>query len=266
MDDRGEGEGGGENSELTEAVALFEKARNSVIFTSPSLYGASANIALVTRHSPASLREAGQASLVTPKVVAVPLESNAKGVILMGLMSEGESYKEMVDIAKSKEQRAKSDVKVLYAIGEIPLNRRPDGIDFLIVQNSHMTELATQADIVLPSTATFESEGTIVDYLGRIKYVHKAVEPAGEARSHREIFIEISKVMGKPLIKSGAKDTDIKKALKSKIKITSKPFKKKEWLDINPEEMIESINASVINGSRLLWLKETEEAWKVSIT
>jgi hypothetical protein len=33
---------------------------------------------------------------------------------------------------------------------------------------------------------------------------------------------------------------------------------KKEGLEISPDEFIESINASVINGSRLLWLKEVE--------
>jgi len=58
-------------------------------------------------------------------------------------------------------------------------------------------------------------------------------------------------------------DTDIKKALKTKAKVTLKPFKKKEGLDVNPQEMIESINASVINGSRLLWLKESEKAMAV---
>jgi hypothetical protein len=35
---------------------------------------------------------------------------------------------------------------------------------------------------------------------------------------------------------------------------------KKEGLDISPDEFIESVNASVINGSRLLWLKEAEQA------
>jgi NADH dehydrogenase/NADH:ubiquinone oxidoreductase subunit G len=220
------------SDEAVKASEIFIEAKNPLIFSAPSLYEASANIAMIKG-----------------KAISVPFESNARGMVLMGLVSEGKSYKEMVN----------DGMKVLYAIGELPLNKRPH-TDFLIVQNSHMTELAIQADIVLPSIVALESEGTIVDYLGRLKYLYKAIEPAGEAKSHREIFIEISKIMGKPLIKSGARDTDIKKALKSKTKVTLKPFKKKEGLDVNPEEMIESLNASVINGSRLLWLKEAEKA------
>lgn len=221
------------SDEAVKASEIFIGANNPLIFSSPPLYEASANMAMIKG-----------------KAVSVPLESNAKGVVLMGIATEGKSYKEMVN----------DGMKVLYAIGELPLNKRPQ-TDFLIVQNSHLTELARQADILLPSTAFLESEGTIVDYLGRLKYLCKAVEPAGEAKPCREIFMEISKVMGKAI--KEPKDTDIKKALKHKAKIAFKPFKKKEGLDINPEEIIESLNASVINGSRLLWLKEAEKAMAV---
>jgi hypothetical protein len=44
-----------------------------------------------------------------------------------------------------------------------------------------------------------------------------------------------------------------------KTKLTFRPFVKKEALDISPDELIESVNASVINGSRLLWLKEAQK-------
>ncbi len=130
-------------------------------------------------------------------------------------------------------------------------------VDFLIVQNSHLSELAKQADIVLPSATFLEAEGSIVDYLGRLRYVRKAVEPAGEAKQHRDIFIELSKVMGSPI--KEPKETEIKKAINIKAKPSVSPFKKKERIDISTDEMIESINASVINGSRLLWLKEVEK-------
>ena len=221
------------SDEAVKAAELFIAAASPLILSAPSLYEASANIAMIKG-----------------KAVSVPIESNAKGVVLMGLVKEGKSYKEMIN----------DGMKALYAIGELPLNKRPL-TDFLIVQNSHLTELAKQADIVFPSAAFLESSGTMVDYLGRLKYLCKAVEPAGEAKPHREILIEISKVMGKTI--KGTKETDIKKALKARTKVTLKPFKKKEGLDVNPEEMIESINASVINGSRLLWLKEVEKAMAV---
>ncbi|MBI4690708.1 MAG: molybdopterin-dependent oxidoreductase [Nitrospirae bacterium] len=218
------------SDEAMKAAEIFTASKNPLIFSAPSLYDASANL-----------------SLIKGTAIAVPIESNAKGVVMMGLVTEGKSYKDMVG----------DGMKALYAIGELPLSKRPD-TDFLIVQNSHMTELAKQADVVLPSAAFLEVSGTMIDYLGRVKCLCKAVEPAGSAISHREIFMEIAKALGKAI--KEPKDTEIKKALKTKAKVTLKPFKKKEGLDVNPEEMTESINASVINGSRLLWIKETEKA------
>ncbi len=234
-------EGKEELSELEKAAELFAKAKNIVILAVPSLYGASTNIAVI----------AHKLLLPVPRVVAIPLEANAKGVTLMGLVTEGSSYKQMI---------AGKAVKVLYAVGEIPLNSgvRP-AVDFLIVQNSHLTSLAKQADIVLPSAAVLESDGTMVDYLGRLKKVQKAVEPPEDAKPHSEIFIKIAKVLGKAIKKPS--EAAVKKATKAKKgKPSMVPFKKQEGFDIDPVEMIESLNASVINGSRLLWLKEVEKA------
>ncbi|MDP3259285.1 MAG: molybdopterin-dependent oxidoreductase, partial [Thermodesulfovibrionales bacterium] len=218
------------SDDAIKGAELFMAANNPLIFSSPSLYDAAANL-----------------SLIKGTAVAVPIESNAKGVILMGIESEGKSYKEMVNDGMS----------AIYAIGELPLSKRPK-TDFLVVQNSHLTELAKQADVVLPSAAFLEASGTIVDYMGRLKYLCKAIEPAGQAMSHREILMAVAKAAGMDI--KEPKDADVKKALKAKPKVSLKPFKKKEGLDVNPQELIESINASVINGSRLLWLKESEKA------
>ncbi|MBM4135955.1 MAG: 2Fe-2S iron-sulfur cluster binding domain-containing protein [Nitrospira sp.] len=212
--------------EIEKAAKLIIEASEPLIFSSPSLFEASANIALIKG-----------------KVIAVGFESNARGIALMGLTTDGKTYKEMLN----------DGLKVLYAVGEVPLNKRPN-TDFLIVQNSHLTELAQQADIVLPSATFFEYAGTIVDYLGRLKHLHRAIEPVGESKSHGDIFIAISKIMGATIKKST--EEEVKKASQVKTKLASKPFVRKEGLDISPNELIESINRSVIHGSRLLWLKE----------
>jgi predicted molibdopterin-dependent oxidoreductase YjgC len=218
------------NASVSEAVdkaaALYTEAKNPVILSSPAMYQAAANI-----------------SLLKGIAVSVPVESNAKGVVMMGLTTEDKPYKEMVS----------GGLNLLYVIGEVPLNKRPD-VDFLVVQNSHLTELAKQADVVLPSAAYLEIDGTMVDYLGRLKHVCKAVEPAGEAKSHREIFADIAKAMGAEI--KEAKESETKKLAKVKVKTAVAPFARKEGFDVKVDEMIESINASVINGSRLLWLKE----------
>jgi len=236
-----------ENSELSDAAELFAGARNIVILTAPSLYGASSNIATI----------AHKLELPTTQVVSVPLEANTKGVVLMGLVTDSMLYKEMI----GGTEKAESGVKVLYAIGEIPLPKsgvRPD-VESLIVQNSHLTPLAEQADILLPSATALESEGTIMDYLGRLKHMHKAIEPAGESKTHKEIFIELAEILGSPI--KEPEEAEIRGSLKmKKLEPSFGPFRKQEGFEIDPVEMTESLNLSIINGSRLLWLKETERA------
>lgn len=215
--------------EAEKAAALLAEAKSPLVLASPSLFEAASNIALIK----------GSA-------VAVPLESNAKGVSLMGLSTEGKTYAEM----------AKGGLNVLYAVGEVPLDSRPK-TDFLVVQNSHLTGLAKEADVVLPSATFLESAGTMVHYMGRLKYLPQAIEPQGEAKTHRDILIQLAKAMGSALNKPT--ESEVKKALKTKVKPSFRPFAKKEGLDVSPSDMVESVNASVLNGTRLLWLRETEK-------
>jgi NADH dehydrogenase/NADH:ubiquinone oxidoreductase subunit G len=221
------------DAEITEstekAASLIAGAYSPVIFSSPALFNASANIALMKG-----------------KIISVGLESNARGVAIMGLTTDGKTYKEMI----------RDKMAVLYAVGEVPLAKRPDA-GFLVVQNSHLTELAKQADVVLPSVTFLESAGTIIDYMGRIKHLSKAVEPQGEAKSHTDIFIALAKAMGS-VIKRPT-EAEVTRAAKVKTRLTFSPFDREQGLEVAPEELIESVNASVINGSRLLWLKETEK-------
>ena len=216
------------NETIEKAAALFADAKNPVILSSPALYSAAANL-----------------SLIKGSVIAVPLESNAKGVMMMGLTPAGKSFKEM----------SQGWTKLLYAIGEVPVSERPK-TDFLVVQASHLGGLAKQADVVLPAAAYLEVDGTIVDYAGRLKNVNRVLDPAGEARSHREIFADLAEAMGSKM--KEAKTGDAKKLAKVKAKAQFNPFAAKAGLDVNAGELIEALNTSVIRGSRLLWLKEAK--------
>ena len=219
------------SEEMEKAAALFAAAKNPVVFTSPAMYPASANIALLKG-----------------SVVSVPVESNAKGVMLIGLApNKGKGYKEMATGATS----------LLYAVGEVPISERPK-VDFLIVQNSHLTELAKQADLVLPSAAFLEDDGSIVDYLGNLKFICQAVEPPGDAMAHSDIFAAIARAMGAKI--EEADEAELEKLVKYDVKVSLSPFARKEGFDVNVNELIENINASVMNGSRLFWLKQTEKA------
>ena len=208
------------------AAGLLAGAKNPVLLTSPAMYPAAANI-----------------GLLKGKVIPVPLESNAKGVFAMGLGKSGKSYREM----------AAGGMKVLYAAGPVPVNERA-GAEFLVVQDSHMTELAKQADIVLPAAAYLEAEGTIIDYLGRIRKIRMVVPPPGEAKSHRKIFAGVAQAMGLRISEATEEETaGLAAAARPAMKVN--PFERTAGLDADPGMMMESLNAPVINGSRLLWLR-----------
>jgi hypothetical protein len=51
------------------------------------------------------------------------------------------------------------------------------------------------------------------------------------------------------------KDTDVKKAAKTKVKVAFSPFKKDKGLDIDAEQFINDMRICTVNGSRLLWLR-----------
>lgn len=216
--------------DIEKAATLISEAKSPVIFCSPSLYKASKNVSL----------------LLDIKVVAAPLEANARGVVAMGLTTEGKSFKEMTEVG----------VDFLYAVGEVPLTKKPD-VKFLVVQTSYLNGLAENADIVLPAATYLESKGTITNYFGRIKTLNRVIGPAGDSKQHKDILIDLSKVIGKPIKESAA---EMKGAFEVSAKPRFHPFEKNREIDVNPAKIIESANMCVIKHSKLLWLKEAQKA------
>ena len=211
------------------AAALYLAAKNPVILSSPTLHPASSNLCLMK----------GAA-------VSVPPESNSKGVVLMGVKKQGKTYREMTG----------GKMALLYCVGEVPLQNRPQ-VDFLVVQTSHLTELAQKADVLLPAAAHLEASGTILDFLGRLRTTKKALEPAGNAKNHREIFISLAKTMGTSL--EDVKDSEIKQLIKAGPAVTFHPFVRREGFDTETDDLMKSMNSPVINNSRLLWFTERKK-------
>lgn len=85
---------------------------------------------------------------------------------------------------------------VLYAVGEIP-PAVGERAAFVIFQNSYPPERETDADLVLPSAAFTETDGTLVSGEGLIQRLHAAVPPPGEALPHWQILGRIARKLGK---------------------------------------------------------------------
>jgi formate dehydrogenase major subunit len=113
----------------------------------------------------------------------IKMRANANG---QGLVDLGVS----VDSEEKYRKIQNGDIRGLLVFGEdVPVDA-VRGLSFLMVQDTHLTDLAAVADVVLPSTVLVESSGTITSAERRVHRVSAAVaSPTGY--SNWEIFKEL---------------------------------------------------------------------------
>jgi NADH dehydrogenase/NADH:ubiquinone oxidoreductase subunit G len=215
--------------EIVKASEVYGRAKQPVIVSSPPFYEACRNIAMMKG-----------------RAVSVPVEANAKGTLLMGLDGKNGNYGTL----------ATGQTRVLWVTGEVPL-RRPAGVGFLIVAHSHLNALAMGADLVLPVTTSYESQGTIVDYWGALKTLKRVIPPRGQSKMLREILQDTAKKMA--LDVKAAKTSDVKEKIRSfKLDGHASAFRKRHDLKFEPNVLIPVVNTTMIHNSRLSWLTEEE--------
>ena len=97
-----------------------------------------------------------------------------------------------------------SKIKAMYIAGEDVVALYPDEtfassalgkLDFLVVQDMFMTETAKLADVVLPSAAFAEKDGTFTNQEGRVQPLNSLVKPPGEASSDFDIIRAIGEAL-----------------------------------------------------------------------
>ncbi|MCX6825983.1 MAG: molybdopterin-dependent oxidoreductase [candidate division Zixibacteria bacterium] len=169
-------------------------------------------------NSPKVLEEIGKlARSLQAEIMPLPAQNNFNGALLMGAYPEllpggfssarkdkqaqlGEIWGSQIpDWATSWNAEAVMTgkrMKILYLIGEVPLRERPAS-DFLIFQNLYPPESIYRTDLVLPSAAFTEIDGTFINGEGRLQRVRKAVEPPGFALPDWKILCLIAQKMGK---------------------------------------------------------------------
>ena len=133
---------------------------------------------------------------------------------------------------------AHGDIKALYIMGENPVLSDPDinhvrealgKLDFLVVQDIFLTETAELADVVLPSAAFAEKEGTFTNCDGRTQKFNQVLDPIGDSRPEWQILAEIGRGLGMATIYD--RTSEIFSALTAE----SEKFKGMTYEKITPE-------------------------------
>lgn len=92
------------------------------------------------------------------------------------------------------------EIQALYLAGANPAGEHYDptlaeralrACEFVVVQDSHMTESAEYADLLLPACTVAESEGTYTNWERRVQRFWRALEPPGESKPDWLIFAEL---------------------------------------------------------------------------
>ena len=227
--------GASPNDDVLQAAKSYAKAKRPVILSSPLFFEAARNIAMIKG-----------------KALSIPIESNGKGILSMGLGGDNKTYQNLTTKGRN----------ILFVAGDVPM-QRPKGTSYLIVAATHRTPLAMEADLVMPVTTSFETQGTIVDYLGRLRTLKKTIKPRQGTKMLRQVLEGTAKAMS--LDTKAATVSEVKNVLASvKEKMAPFAFAKRNDLQFDPKALIPAVNRTLIESSRLSTLfdgtLETEAA------
>lgn len=130
--------------------------------------------------------------------------ANSRGVADMGVRPDAEvpaglGLSGIISALKSGE------VSALYVVGCDPVLAYRDGTtarealtraEFVVVQDSFLTETARYADVVLPAAVAAEDDGTFTNGEGFVQRVRAAVTPAGESLPDWAIITKVATALG----------------------------------------------------------------------
>ena len=196
--------------DILDVAEILQGSRKTVILVGPDV--------LRYNRNKESLEEIAKlARNLSAGIIPLPAHCNLFGSILMGAYSEllpgghssaaAERITELrkiwdVEIPHFDTQwnagalyRRSKRLKVLYLIGEIPTESRPNA-DSLIYQNIYPMSTLIENDLIFPSTAFTETDGTFINGAGRIQKVVKAVKAPGKALPDWKILCLIARKMG----------------------------------------------------------------------
>src|SRR5947207_2135242 len=125
-------------------------------------------------------------------------DANSLGARDMGLLPDAlPGYNPAEDAGMTYAEMLSSlQLKALYVMGANParhVEKLPDSLKLLIVQDIMLTETAQQADIVLPAVTFAEKDGSMTNIDHHVQAIRQALRPLPGAKADWEIFVEIAR-------------------------------------------------------------------------
>ena len=118
------------------------------------------------------------------------LASHANGALLPAW--DGGNVQGMLDIGATGSVPGK--IKALYLTQQI--EKIPDGVELVILQDIYSSALLEKADVVFPASAFTETEGTATSLEGRLQRVQRCAELPKMAREDWMIVSKLASAMG----------------------------------------------------------------------
>lgn len=122
-------------------------------------------------------------------IIQLKSNSNSQGITDMGIKKIGDRIIEKIN---------NKSIKGLLVFGEDVPHINFDSLDFLMVQDTHLTETAKKADVVLPSTGFAESSGTFTSSERRIQKLNKVIHPTLEYENW-QMFIKLANTLSQSM-------------------------------------------------------------------
>ncbi len=185
--------------EIRAAARAFGEAKNGIIFYGPE--------AVESGHNGLPLRRA-VANLVTitgfvgrPNngVIAVLPHANSRGAADLGIVPDRlPGYVPVEKPGLNAQEMLGGGVRALLIAAADPLagNSRPEGLEFLVVQELFLTETARQADVVLPAAAVAERDGTFTNLERWVQRFDPGLPVPGSARPDWTIIRQLAVLLG----------------------------------------------------------------------
>jgi predicted molibdopterin-dependent oxidoreductase YjgC len=130
--------------------------------------------------------------LCDAQLIPLGSENNDRGIFELK-RNDSRKTKPLPQIIKDTRE---SQLKALYVIGSVPFDKKMKP-EFLVLQDSYMSEVAEIADAVFPATTFVESDGTVVNVEGRVQRFCKVIQPCGEAKPDWWILSQLAKKLRK---------------------------------------------------------------------